>query len=302
VIAISSSISLANLKTEKDKTDKSILDEASLADLDSENIKVGKLVHEFLTAQSLKILPQAPFGDAVTQFVDKDDKHAVEAFVNESLTIQVRDLLAREVDEEDLDPAIERLRTQQEKLFADGLLKLPKKKGVLKKRPSAWDSENDGAWEDNDLAYELVSDDEDASPAPTGKRGRAAAVAASDDDDASVISVTTKKPAAKKAPAKKAVAKPRAPAKPKAAPKTTARAKKPTAEPSDDEDDDLIMFDAPPPKAQPRRAAVAKGRQTQLNFSQAQPKTQTAKEPSDDEISDDDAFEPMASSKSSRKR
>ncbi len=222
--------------------------------------------------------------------------------MNESLTIQVRDLLAREVDEEDLDPAIERLRTQQEKLFADGLLKLPKKKGVLKKRPAAWDSENDGAWEDNDLAYELVSDDDDASPAPVGKRGRAAAVAGSDDDDASAISATTKKSAAKKAPAKKAAAKPRAPVKPKAAPKTTTRAEKPVAEPSDDEDDDLIMFDAPPPKAQPKRAAAAKGRQTQLNFSQSQPKTQTAKEQSDDEISDDDAFEPMVSSRSSRKR
>lgn len=271
-------------------------DEAVLAAMTSDNIKVGKLVHEFLTAQSLKILPQAPFGDAITEYVDKDDKHAVEMFVNDSLSIQVRDLLARDVDEEDLDPAIERLRTQQEKMFADGLLKLSKKKGILKPKPVNWDSDLQGEWEDNNLAYEFVSGDEDDIPAPAAKRGRAKVVD-SDDDNASVISATTKKSAAKKAPPKKAPAKPRAPAKPKAPAKTPARGRKKAAEPSDDEDDDVVMLDEPPPsKAQPKRAAATRGRQTQLNFSQSQAKSQTARELSDDEISDD-AFEMITSTK-----
>ena len=295
----------ADWKLGKNKIDKDMPDEAVLAAMENENVKVGKLVHEFLGAQSLKILPQAPFGDAVTQFVDKDDKHAMEAFVNESLTIQVRDLLAREDDDEDLDPAIERLRTQQERLFAEGQLKLPKKKGILRPRPMAWDSDEDGPWEDSELAYEQPDeddDDEDGTPAPAAKRGRAAKLAGSDDDNASIISSTTKQTATKKAPAKKAPAKPRAPAKAKAPTKTPARAKKSVVEVSDDEDDDVMMFDAPSTaKAQPKRAAAAKGRQTQLNFSQPA-KSQTARELSDDEISDEDAFEPMPSSKTSRKR
>jgi double-strand break repair protein MRE11 len=62
---------------ERDKVEKNIPGEAVLASLTADNVKVEKLVQEFLTAQSLKILPKAPFGDAVTQFVDKDDKHAM---------------------------------------------------------------------------------------------------------------------------------------------------------------------------------------------------------------------------------
>jgi double-strand break repair protein MRE11 len=292
-------LAYADVSTGKEKANKDMPDEAVLAAMTSDNIKVGKLVHEFLTAQSLKILPQAPFGDAVTQFVDKDDKHAVETFVNDSLSVQVRDLLAREVDDDDLEPAIERLRTQQEKLFADGVLKLSKKKGVLKPRPENWDDDYNGPWEDSLLAYEFVSGDEDDTPAPATKRGKGLA-AGSDDDDASVISATAKKPTAKKAPVKKAPAKPRAPAKPKAPTKTPARGRKKATEPSDDEDEDVIMLDEPPPpppKSQPKRAAATKGRQTQLNFSQSQAKTQTARELSDDEISDEDAFEPMTSSR-----
>lgn len=273
----------------------------------ADNIKVGKLVHDFLTAQSLKILPQAPFGDAITDFVDKGDKHAVETFVTESLSVQVRDLLSREDDEEDLDPAIERFRTQQEKLFAKGLLKLSKKKGILKPKPTNWDSDCDGPWPDSAMAYEFVSaDEEEATPAPAARRGKKAAAMLDDDDDAaSVMSTTTKKPAAKKAPAKRAPAKPKAAAKPKAPAKAPARGRKQAAEPSDDEDDDVVMLDSPPPvKAQPKRAAAVTSQartQTKLNFSQSQAKSQ-AIELSDDEISDEDAFEPVASSKASSSR
>ena len=77
---------------------------ASLMSID--NVKVEKLVREFLVAQSLKILPRTHFGDAVTQYVDKDDKHAMETFVEESLTLQVQELLTidqgEDNDEKDL--------------------------------------------------------------------------------------------------------------------------------------------------------------------------------------------------------
>jgi len=285
----------------KDASEKNLPDHATLAALVQDNVKVEKLVREFLTAQSLKIFPKAPFGDAVTQFVGKDDKHAMEAFVNDSLSSQIKEIMLREnPDEENLDEIMDELRTKQEALFASGALKTRKKVGKLKPRPQTWDSDMDGEWEDAPGAYEFVEGEDDDSPAPAlaAKRGRAGTVA-SDDDPFSVH--VGKKAPAKKAPAKRAPAKPKAPAKAKAPAKTPARGRKKVLDPSDDEDDDVVMYDEPPPpKSQPKRAAAARGRQTTLNFSQSQPKTHTAKELSDDEISDDDAFEPVASS--SRRR
>lgn len=289
---------LGNSKTD----DKEMPDAETLAAMANDNVKVGKLVHEFLAAQSLKILPQEPFGDAVTQFVDKDDKHAMDAFIIDSLATGVRELLELDDDEEDLDDAMERLREKHASEFKSGAKKLRTKGKVMKPQPDTWDSEIEGPWEDAPGAYVYVNDgDEDGNeaPKPATKRGGKKVAAASDDDDESVISTTTKKTAAKKAPAKRAPAKPKAPA------KAPARGRKKVLEPSDDEDGDLIMLDdePPPAKTQPKRAAAttSRARQTQLNFSQLQAKTQTAKELSDDEISDDDAFDPAPVSSSRRR-
>ncbi|BAE59013.1 unnamed protein product [Aspergillus oryzae RIB40] len=56
---------------------------SQLSTLDT--VKVEQLVREFLSAQSLSILPQNSFGDAVAQFIDKDDKHAMEIWKTCSL-------------------------------------------------------------------------------------------------------------------------------------------------------------------------------------------------------------------------
>jgi double-strand break repair protein MRE11 len=277
--------------------------EAILASMTIDNIRVEKLVHEFLAAQSLKVLPQAPFGDAVKQFVDKDDKHAMDAFVTESLSTQVNEIMAENAEEVDLDPIMERIRARQEAQFAAGILKRPKTKGKLKPRPHGWDSDLDGEWEDQPGAFEFIDEEngEDGASAPAAGRGNNTALLS--DDDASVIStkIGSKAAALKKAPAKKAPAKPRAPVKAKAPAKAPARGRKKVVEPSDDEDEDedVVMLDEEPVpvKSQPKRAAATKSRQTQLNFTQSQAKTQTARELSDDEISDDDAFEPMPSSR-----
>lgn len=295
----------AGAKVEKQMPEADVLDA-----INGENVKVSKLVHEFLSAQSLKIIPQAPFGDAVDQYVRTDDKHAMENFIEESLTLQVRDLLAQQGeddDDADLDTQMEAIRAQQEALFANGTLKRAKRRGNLKPAPSNWDSDVDGEWEDQPGAFEYSEGEEDAASVaasvavPAARRGKASVFS---DDEGSVISTTSKKPAAKKAPAKKAPAKPRAPAK-KVAPKAPARGKKKAATPSDDEDDDVVMLDEPPAKSQPKRAAASRGKQTVLNFSQSQAKTKTetkAMELSDDEISDDDdAFQPMAASSSRRR-
>jgi double-strand break repair protein MRE11 len=89
-------------------------------------LKIDELVKEFLEAQSLTILPQNSFGDAVTQFVDKDDKDAMSQFVKESLETQMIHLLkANEVEEEDITNAMEEHRTAMETMFDKGQLRKP---------------------------------------------------------------------------------------------------------------------------------------------------------------------------------
>ena len=75
-------------------------------------------------AQSLTILPQNSFGDAVSQFVDKDDKHAMEQFVNDSLADQIKHLMdVDQPDQEVLANAMDEYRSKLEELFAAGHLK-----------------------------------------------------------------------------------------------------------------------------------------------------------------------------------
>jgi len=221
-------------------------------------------------------------------------------FVSDSLDSQVKQLLGREEDDEDLADAMDLIRIQQEAAFAAGTLKRNKGRGKLKPRPVNWDSDEHGAWEDQPGVLTFPVSDEEATPAPAAKpRGRAKAttILSDDDEDASVISGSAaKKPAAKKAaPARKAPPK-KAPAKaPTKTTTTRGRKKAPEPEPSNDEDDFEMIDAPPPPKTQPKRAAAPRGRQTQLSFSQ-QPKgksQQASVEISDDEISDD-AFEPVS--------
>lgn len=141
-----------------------------LATLDT--VKVEQLVRELLTAQSLSILPQNSFGDAVSQFVDKDDKHAMEMFVNESLDNQVKYLMGLErdadLDDEDemhqsLQNAMDKYRTQMEDLFSKGAVRRTRGKKRFKPKPDGWDSEFDGPWEDQPGAL-IHSDNEGGDP------------------------------------------------------------------------------------------------------------------------------------------
>jgi double-strand break repair protein MRE11 len=145
-------------------------DMSHLATLDT--VKVEQLVRELLTAQSLSILPQNSFGDAVSQFVDKDDKHAMEMFVNESLDNQVKYLMGLErdadLDDEDemhqsLQNAMEKYRTQMEDLFSKGAVRRTRGKKRFKPKPDGWDSEFDGPWEDQPGAL-IHSDNEGGDP------------------------------------------------------------------------------------------------------------------------------------------
>lgn len=151
------------------------LDEAATSHLTAlDTVKVEQLVKEFLASQSLSVLPQNTFGDAVAQFIDKDDKHAMEMFVNESLEGQVKHLmtLTRDEDgEEDeegeqssLVTAMEKYRTQMEELFSKGVKRRTRGKKRFKPKPDGWDSEFDGTWEDQPGAL-IHSDNEDGDPA-----------------------------------------------------------------------------------------------------------------------------------------
>lgn len=164
-------------------------DEAAISHLSSlDTVKVEKLVREFLAAQSLTILPQNSFGDAVSQFVDKDDKHAMEMFVNESLESQIKHLLAldQEQDDDEIDygdgegqsviqAAMDKYRAQLEDMFAKGTQRRTRGQRKFKPKPSGWDSEFDGPWEDQPGAL-IISDneaDEDVDENASPRRGAA---------------------------------------------------------------------------------------------------------------------------------
>ncbi|KAJ4288816.1 meiotic recombination [Collariella sp. IMI 366227] len=292
----------------------------------ADTIKVDHLVQEFFAQQSLKILPQAPFGDAVNQFVSKDDKHAVEMFVIDSLSSQVKGLLQLDDEKitEGLDSHIEDFRKVMEKSFVSGQEKQARRKKRFKPKPNGWDSDKEGHWTAQPGAIEEVQESPEPAASKRGRGRPTSGVTFSDDEDDDMMDVepsAAKVPARRTAAARSTAAKKAAPVK-KAAPARKAAAprkapaggrKKPNPfEDSDEEEEgDVIMDDddeaEPPAKAPSARATrtrgAAKGRQTTLNFSQSQkPKaSQKAIEISDDEIDDDDAFESMPATRSRRR-
>ncbi|KAM3150061.1 Double-strand break repair protein mus-23 [Botrytis cinerea] len=299
----------------KSATEIDLPEEGTLAQVAGfDDVKVELLVKEFLEKQSLQVLPTTPFGDAVGQFVDKDDRHAMEIFVQKSLKAQVEELIKQangadnEVGDEDeyLNAAMEKFRAQQEALAArtGSKSKKPAKKLKPKPRPADFDSDLDGEWGEKvehcetDNGENNDDDSDDAPPAPPPKRGNGNGngkntggfiISDDDSDDPFAEAVNeepkpttiTKKPPARRAPAKKAAAPKKAPTKPT----TTSRSRKkvPEPEPSDDEDEDVEMEEAPAPtpaakpKSQPKRAAAARGRQTQTQLSFSQPSRVTGR-------------------------
>jgi len=266
-------------------------EESVIAQITLDTVKVERLVREFLTAQKLTVLPQNVFGDAVSQFVDKDDKHAMEAFVDSNLADGIKDMLndkkkkkkgvddseVAPVDDDDSDALMERMEERKshlEELFEAGHYKRTTNSN-LKPKPAHWDSDMDGHWADNAAAI-VRSEDEDEDddddeggsmpPPKTSARGRGKAAASTR--------------GAKKATASRATAA-----------KTTKAKKKAVAEESEEEEDVVMLDDddeedeefpprrptkttakAPAKKAAPRKAAASRpaARQTQLSFGGSQ--------------------------------
>lgn len=172
-----------------------------------ENIKVESLVQEFLDKASLEILPGNGLGDAVGLFVDKNDRFAVENFVEESLAAYMTKMRQYEdLNEETIGDVITQHKSYLEKQFEAGQLKIRSKNRKYKEKPDGWDTDLDGAWEDQPAAQPGPDDESDASasasaatPAPaTRGRGRGRARAGR-----TAAPSTRKAPAAKKTPAPK---------------------------------------------------------------------------------------------------
>lgn len=227
--------------------DVKIPEDAMLAAAGLDAMKVDKLVKEFLESQALQILPQNVFSDAVNQFVDKDDKRAMESFVKDSLAKQVDMLmdLNRNINDEDLMEEFDKGRSRLEEIFAarDPDQVRGKRKVKLKPQPPNWDSDMDGPWadqpeaiigpEDNDGQEEEEDQASDvtlqkAKAAPKGRsRGAAASASASAAQTKKTGArgaATTKKPSAKGGRGKKKVVE-----------------ESEESEEEDDDDDDVVM-------------------------------------------------------------
>lgn len=307
-------------------------EESIMAQLQIDSVKIEKLVNEFLTAQSLTILPQNNFSDAVGQFVNKDDLGAMKNFVDESLKTQVQQLIGddeedNEVDEDRIAEMMEDIKAKLEHQFAKGELRYNRRTGSGKEKPDYWDSDVDGRWEDNPASLtihddgEIDQEDEDVESIVSFPKTKSARGGRGQGGMAAKGSMRKTAAATKKAPAK-----------------GRGRKKQVSDDGDDDDDGDLIMVDdddddqddsllfvkssskKAPAKKHPARSKQtnSSARQTTLAFS-----TQTNQvnarvngtgraaaskaaskmvEPSEDEISDDDAFEPPPATARSRLR
>lgn len=290
-------------------------EESTLASQTLDNVQVEKLVKQFLAVQSLTILPQNSFSDAVGQFVDKDDKGAMQDFVDANLEKQADHLMAMDhMDEDSIKEAMEEGKSHLEELFASGRIKRIRNYKI-KPKPNGWESELDGEWADQPIARYFSENDNDDD----------------DDDDDDMVQPAAKAPA--KGRGKAAAPKKAAPAKKAAAGKGSRGKKKVVESESEEEEqqqdvmmidsdeDDLFVKPSAPtrakkaapaketktkPKAPVRAAASQATKQSQLSFSQ--PATQgrgrsAPVEIEDDDISDDDdAFEPAPTARSTRSR
>lgn len=229
-----------------DKVEPDMPDEAALEESGVETVKIGDLVHEYLGAQTMTILPRNLFTDAVTQFVDKGDKKAIDLFIGDTIKVSVNDLFQEDTSNADNDDtifeaAMHKIRLEQEKRFQDGELRA---RSGAQHRPTDWDSDTNGHWKDDASAADGLNDNEDddadamlldshsPSEAPSISRGKAGRAPAAK---------TTRKPATTKRAAAAKKASTSARAAPHRATRNGRGNKKQAVE--EDHDDDSPMLD-----------------------------------------------------------
>lgn len=70
-------------------------------------VRVETLVREYLATQEMQLLGEGGMGDAIQTFVEKDDPHAIQAYVAANLKSLMKGVQSGgQVDEEDLDDAV----------------------------------------------------------------------------------------------------------------------------------------------------------------------------------------------------
>lgn len=186
-------------------------------------IKPDVLVGEFLEQSSLKVLPKNEFISRLVDFVNKGGPHAMDEFVEESLSKSLKAIVKlQDADPEaDIEGLLEVVKERAEQMYAQkGRSSGPRRR--MKERPDDYDSDLGAHWGDDPSHWY-----ETAPKKTTSSRNRRSG---SDDDvemddlfvsqadqDESLASQPAKPApkrgaAAKKAPAKKAPATKKAPA------------------------------------------------------------------------------------------
>nr|WJN24885.1 double-stranded break repair protein [Moesziomyces parantarcticus] len=141
-----------------------------------EKVDVGKLVQEYLQAQNLDILNPEGLEGAVLNFVEKDDREAIDSFVTKMLRNTVKGLVTIDPEESRIDGELERLRQHQQQ---------------QRQQTEAMDVEDDetnargarGHESDDSMMDELVEPRMTRTPARARGRAAASRAEAEDDDD-----------------------------------------------------------------------------------------------------------------------
>ncbi|KAJ7130323.1 DNA repair exonuclease [Mycena epipterygia] len=244
-------VSAAEPELEDDPLDAGLSNEEKLA-----RVRVGTLVKKYLEVQELQLLGEMEMSDAIAMFVEKDDTHAIQAYVTKAFKKLTKSAQAagddEEIGEDELDEMLAKAKAEQDKQYADKQKEMQGARTKAKGKGKA--------------VAAAESDDSMMVDEPMDGGG-----AGSDFDDDSEPAPVKKKAAAAKA---------KAPAKAKAAPKK-APAKRGKKAVSDSDDDEVIEIDddsddelvkpakktaakkAPPKK----KAPAASAKQSQLTFS-----------------------------------
>ncbi|KAF3914130.1 hypothetical protein AA313_de0207486 [Arthrobotrys entomopaga] len=249
-----------------------------------ENVRVENFVKEYLTEQSLNILPQNALGNAVGRYIDKGDSHAVEQFLKDSLDTQFKKVLEYNVSDVDgIREAMTIEKSKLEELYEKGDFRLKQRAAQRnkKQKPEDWDSDLDGKFisdEDEDADIDMLDEESIAPPPPPPKstRGRGGSKAAG-----------SSRAAAAKAPAKKAA--------------TTSRGRGKKAVVSeeeeeeavdldddddddvhmhDDDDDDVVLIGTDEEEVMPKKTTTRSGRQAKAPAAPARKAPASAKKAS----------------------
>ncbi|KAK9456781.1 Mre11 DNA-binding presumed domain-containing protein [Dipodascopsis uninucleata] len=83
--------------------------------IDINSIKVQSLVEEFLKGHTLDILPESGLNEAISFFVDKDDRQAIKTFVDDSLESQIKKILTlNDINEDNIEETLQLLSKNQD--------------------------------------------------------------------------------------------------------------------------------------------------------------------------------------------